>query len=91
MRARHSVNLVASVVSFLACGAAAAQLSQYRQYEPVVIEGRLFPQWSGNVPIGNLNLYVYSGGAFVAIPFQIDKRRLIHVNYNLKCSTTTEF
>ena len=55
-----------------------------RDYEPVVLRGSLFTDWVDTDPntIPHLAVYRYDGGGvFTAIPFQIDKRRLVNLRY----------
>ena len=67
----------------IASGALAQALAPQREYEPVVVPGSLFEDWKNVADINNIGLFVYDGSTFVPIPFQIDKRRLINLRYNL--------
>jgi|GEM_PF-5226189 len=90
---KHSVGamtvIIASMLSFGGGGAIAQTFSDMREYEPVVMEGKQFYDWLGDVLLQDLNIYTYDSSAgFAAIPFQIDKRRNIHISYNVIGATS---
>lgn len=64
----------------------AQALAPQREYQPVIVEGFRLAQWKDVVQGTNLTVQVYQNGQFVNIPFQLDKRRRIHVNFNVGSS-----
>lgn len=80
---RRVALIITIVVGILSATIATAQsLAPKREYQPVVIEGRLLHNWIQDADIDEINLYRFDGTAFHAIPFQIDKRRLIDLSKN---------
>jgi hypothetical protein len=59
----------------LATSPAPAQtVASDRPYEPVILTGKEFPEFSNNVAtLGQLFLYKYGGGTWTQIPFQFDE------------------
>ncbi|MGH7409433.1 MAG: fibronectin type III domain-containing protein, partial [Candidatus Methylomirabilales bacterium] len=67
----------------ISSAAYAQSLDAFRDYEPVVIEASAFINWVNASNISAIALYKYTGTGFTAIPFQIDKRRKITLDWNL--------
>jgi len=63
-----------ATVTFFISPAAAQTLAADRQYEPVILTGKEFPEFSNNTAaLSQLFLYKYGGGAWTQIPFQFDE------------------
>ncbi|GEM_PF-2618978 len=72
---RASIAMLVAVMFLFAAAPAAAQTGALaRPYEPVILTGKEFPEFSGNVAaLGQLFLYKYSAGNWTQIPFQFDE------------------
>ena len=70
-----SVVMVAAATFLLIASPLAAQtVARDRQYEPVILTGKDFPEFSNNTAtMAQFFLYKYSGGAWTQIPFQFDE------------------
>jgi hypothetical protein len=65
----------------------AQSFASLRDYEPVVLTGKSFPEWVNSVDISQLALYTFDAdGTARKFPFQIDKRRRIFLRYNYEGS-----
>lgn len=76
--------LLGLIASFLGSTLSHSQdFAPKRNYEPVVIEGKALAEWVGTTDATRITLHVYRNNSWVPIPFQYDKRRKIHVNFNV--------